>query len=76
MRSERRQRITNKNGNGYIQEVKSRRRIRWKTFKLHNTLTLQHKIYDFVKEELNLIVSLAKTFKTNYDDVIISTFIC
>jgi len=33
MRSERRQRITNKNGKGYIQ-VKLRRGVRWKTFKL------------------------------------------
>jgi hypothetical protein len=43
-----------------------------KTFKLYDTQTLQNKIYDFVKEELNLIVSLAKKFKTNYDDAITS----
>jgi hypothetical protein len=47
-----------------------------KTFKLYDTQTLQNKIYDFAKEELNLMVFLAKTFKTNYDDAIISKFIC
>jgi len=50
--------------------------LRRKTFKLYDTQMLQNKIYDFVKEELNLIFSLAKTFKTNYDNPIISTFIC
>jgi len=49
MRSERRQRITNKNGKGYIQEVKLRRRVRWKTFKLYDTQTLKNNIYDFTK---------------------------
>jgi hypothetical protein len=47
-----------------------------KTFKLYGTEMLQNKIYNFVKEELNLIVTLAKIFKTNYDDAITSTFIC
>jgi hypothetical protein len=47
-----------------------------KTFKLYYTQNSQNKIYDFVKEELNLMLSLAKTFKTNYDDAIILTFIC
>lgn len=61
-RSGRRQRITNKNGNGYIQAVKSRRWVWWKLFKLYGTQTWQNKIYDFVKEELNLIATLAKIF--------------
>jgi len=53
MRSERKQRITNKNGKGYIQEVKLRR-VRWKTFKLYDTQTLQNKIYDFTKPSSGL----------------------
>lgn len=47
-----------------------------KTFKLYDTQKLQNKIYDFVKEKLSLVVTLAKIFNTNYDYAIISTFIC
>lgn len=44
MRSERRQRITNKNGNWYIQVVKSRRRVRWKNIQIiwHTEVTKQN----------------------------------